>query len=554
MNLNSSLSVPESVPGVIPFPAQSEKEPAFEKRPVILWCGLVVLAALGSLGIYPSFIRLWLTWTGDPLQSIGMLIVPVALVLVLRVWRRNGWELFGSAWGLLPIALAFYLCTLRQDLVLFWSYSRSTISLLPSVLPLYLYGSGVVLLFAGTRVWRQAWFPLGLLVLAKPVPAGFAPLFDLPLQRLSAHIALSFATLIHFAPATNPQMLKLMFTPDFGMFIAPGCDGMRGAVTMGYLALIIGYLKRVSIPRWILYVTGAVFLGYLFNLIRLCVLVLYYRVAVGHSALENIAKQADYVIGGCLFMLAMILFFWMVFRKESDECSTDDLSTARMGGITEGQLRKTCWKIAAFAVLVLPVSGASAFIRHRGNSAPRSHSGGASPSQLDEWMPRQIGDYKLNRSWQQQKDNVTVIESAAYATTASDEVILGVWLPDASHNINDSLMIQGKEPERRVSRKFVTAQGRIVDFDTAFYSDGITDSFVGNATCDRSSCLHLHDAGGVHVGLQVITPDGRKVPILFRVEKLHSNAPTELTYQQLAAEAQRFLAGVDITQISRNYQ
>jgi len=115
-------------------------------------------------------------------------------------------------------------------------------------------------------------------------------------------------------------------------------------------------------------------------------------------------------------------------------------------------------------------------------------------------------------------------------------------------------MIQGKEPERRVSRKFVTAQGRIVDFDTAFYSDGITDSFVGNATCDRSSCLHLHDAGGVHVGLQVITPDGRKVPILFRVEKLHSNAPTELTYQQLAAEAQRFLAGVDITQISRNYQ
>src|SRR5208282_1924785 len=117
---------------------------------------------------------------------------------------------------------------------------------------------------------------------------------DLPLQSLSAHIARSFANMIGFPP-TNPELLRLMFTPDFGMFIAPGCDGMRGAVTVGYVALIVGYLKGVSIPRWLLYVTGAVLLGHLFNLIRLCTLVLYYRVAVGHPALEHVAKQADYV-------------------------------------------------------------------------------------------------------------------------------------------------------------------------------------------------------------------------------------------------------------------
>jgi len=541
------LDISESVPEA--FAAH----PKSEKMPAIFWCGLVFLMALGFLGITQTLSRLWEIWTGDPLQSIGMLILPVGLVLVLRVWRRNGWELRGTLWGLLPVALAFLLNALRQDVVMFWSSGRLSISFLPCSLPLYLYGSGVVLLFAGARVWRQSWFPLALLVLAKPVPLWVSLFFDLPLQRLSAHIALSFATLIHFAPAANPQMLKLMFTPDFGMFIAPGCDGMRGAITLGYLALIVGYLKRVSILRWILYATGAVFLGYLFNLIRLCILVLYYRIAVGHSALENIAKQADYAIGGCLFMVATFFFLWIVFRKEDNENSSNISSIPRTAASIGEHPRNIYWKFTAFAVLVLPVSGASA-LSYRNSLVPKVRASGLMPSQLDERMPKQLGDYTLNRVWQEQMGNSTAVESAAYATPVSGDVILGVWLLDSLHNIHDSWSIQGKEPEMRVTQHFVTAQGRLVDFDTAFYSDGITDSFVGNAVCNRSSCFYLHNASGVRVGLQVVALDGRMVPILFRVEKLHSNAPRDIVYKQLVAEAQSFLVGVDLTQLSQKFQ
>jgi exosortase J len=548
MSSSSSLRIPESVTGVLPEYLQAENLPA------IFWCGLVFLTVLGSLGISHVLVGLWEYWMNDPLQSIGMLIPPVSLVLVLRVWRQSGWELRGTLWGMLPAVLAFLLNTLRQDVIVFWSSGRYTVSLLPFAFPLYLYASGVVLFFAGARVWRQAWFPLALLVLAKPVPAFVSLCFDLPLQRLSAHIAMSFATLIHFAPAANPQMLKLMFTPDFGMFIAPGCDGMRGAVTMGYLALIIGYLKRVSIPRWFLYVTGAVLLGYLFNLIRLCTLVLYYRIAVGHSALENIAKQADYAIGGCLFLVATVFFLWIVLRKDDNKNSTDDLSAPRTAESAGKQPGKIYWKFVAFAILVLPASGVSALISYRGTLVPPAHIGGLTPSQLDELMPKQLGDYKLNRTWQQQEGSSIMIESAAYATAVSDEVILGVWLVESLHNINDSWVLHGKEPELRATKKIVTAQGQIVDFDTAFYSDGITDSFVGNAICNRSSCFHLSDEHGVHLGLQVVTPDGRMVPILFRVEKPHSNTPRDIVYKQLVAEAQSFLVGVDITQLSRKFQ
>jgi exosortase J len=551
MSSNSSnLSVSEGIIGDILEYSQPGMPPA------IFWCGLVFLMALGTLGISRVLISLWSIWTLDPLQSIGMLIPIASIVLVLRVWRQNGWELRGTSWGLLPLVLAYLLSPLRQDIILFWSIGRVSFTLLPYALPLYLYGNGFVLLFAGTRVWRLAWFPLALLVLAKPVPAFFAPLFDLPLQRLSAHIALSFAALIRFPPA-NPQMLKLMFTPDFGMFIAPGCDGMRGAVTMGYLALIVGYLKRVSVLRWVLYITGAVFLGYLFNLLRLCALVLYYRVAVGHPALENLAKQADYAIGGCLFVMATGLYIWIVLRKDSKDSSDSDLSMKRAQTSIEKQRlvsKDIYWKFAAFAVLVLPVSGICLVRGHQGTLIPTVRAGGLMPDQLDELMPKQLGDYKLQRAWQEQLHNSTAMESAAYATAATNEIILGVWLPPNSHNIIDSWAIQGKDPKMRVSTDFVTNHGRHVDFDTAFYSDGITDSLVGNAFCARSSCFQLRNEKGVHVGYADTQPDGRTVPILFRIEMPHSDAPEEIVYKQLLAEAQSFLAGVDMTQLSQKFQ
>ena len=64
-----------------------------------------------------------------------------------------------------------------------------------------------------------------------------------------------------------------MFTPNFGMYIAPGCNGIRGAVTMGYIALITGYVFRFRRSTHLLTVAGAVLLGYMLNFLRLCLLV-----------------------------------------------------------------------------------------------------------------------------------------------------------------------------------------------------------------------------------------------------------------------------------------
>jgi exosortase J len=476
------------------FPAPTVSEaharPDFLQAHRTIWIWIAVLAGLAAIGLSTDLLKLWDVWTDDPLRSIGMLIVPAAIILTLRVWRETGWELGGSWWGLLLVTAGLSMSVFRHMLA--WTLFLGTMrfSFLAPKLALYLAGSGFVLLFGGVRVWRRAWFPLALLLCAQPVP-GFMQLHgDLPLQNLSAHIARSFAVLIGFPPNSKEEMLRLMFAPDFGMFIAPGCDGVRGAVTMGYLALIVGYLKRVSFARWIAYVCGGAMLGYLFNLIRLCALVLYYRIAVGHPRLEHSAKWADYMIGGTLFLIAALLFLWMVSRK-SDDATEPAESPAATPDWSAREKRSFYWRAAVFSALALlfAVPGVNALRTYRKSFSAQVRDGEITTAELDSRMPKQVGAYTLNRTWQEVFGGHIAEELGTYNTGSADPSTIGVWLPERDHNAHGSWIARGEDPLLRGDRPFATADGRLTQFDTAFYSDGVTDSIAGNAFCAPASCV-----------------------------------------------------------------
>lgn len=566
MNASSSdaviISATDSSVPSNPATGEAQLEAGARRRPkhsAVFWFLLATLVAIGSLGLSPQFISLWTIWTTDPLRSIGMLIAPASIILLLREWRQKGWELRGTWWGMVPLALSFVSILSSRSLILSIGSGEQTINLIPHVLPIYLYASGVVLLIAGVGLWKKAWFPLALLLCLQPVPAFLITSFDLPLQGLSAHIARSFAVLIGFPP-TSTELLRLMFTPDFGMFIAPGCDGMRGAVTLGYVALVAGYLKRVSLIRWFLYVTGAVLLGHLFNLIRLCTLVVYYRIAAGHPALENIAKQADYVIGGCLFMVAALLFMWVVLRKGYQEHERDSLPTSAIN--VEGRPEKLfTWKTAAFTGLavIAAVPGVHAIILNRDSLAATERGSDLSARELDDRVPRELGGYRLIRTWQEQEGSSTVMENAAYVRGASEEITVGIWLHPTGHSVHESWMTHGASPLMRADRSFVTADGKTVSFDSAFYMDGTTDSFAGNTYCSPAYCAAaLESESGIHLSFaksaDFTTRGARLVPIYFRVEKVHTSGPQDIACKELLNESQSFLAGVKFSEFSKRFQ
>jgi hypothetical protein len=218
------------------------------------------------------------------------------------------------------------------------------------------------------------------------------------------------------------------------------------------------------------------------------------------------------------------------------------------------------WMLGAFAVLALffVVPGVRAIGDYRGSLAAYGRIGSLTAAQLDELMPKQVGDYQLNRAWQQRVGNTAAVESAVYVAAGMNEIILGVWLLPTHHSIHDSWSIRGEDPEMRASRDFLTAQGRIVSFDTAYYSDGITDTLAGNALCTPLTCALVHNENGMHLNflssLDSSVPGRREVPIYFRIEVPHGEKPKDAIYKALTAEAQRFLEGVDLPEVSRKFQ
>jgi exosortase J len=537
---------------------QSGQRERVDAGPMV-WSLIVLLTIAGSVGIYPELSKLWEIWTTDPLRSIGMIILPTSLFLILRVWRQSGWELHGSWWGLVPVALTFAPIIFARHLEFFWAIGGVKVNFIPNVLPIYLYVGGVILLFAGGRVWRSAWFPLTLLLCAQPVPEALVHFLDLPMQGLSAHIARSFAYLLGFPP-TTPELLRLMFTPDFGMFIAPGCDGMRGAITLGYGALISGYLKRLSLLRWSLYVAAAILLGHLFNLIRLCALVLYYRIAVGHAVLEQAAKNADYAIGGVLFLVAASLFVWIVFRKERDAGAT--IVCGSFGETSRARDRElTSWRAAALALLVLVVSvpAVSGMRRSPENLVSALRRGEISRENLNGRIPTQVGAYRLVRVWQEQLAGAPVLETAAFEKAQSGEIEVGIWLPPSDHSIRQSLMIHGEMPKVREIKRFNTAAGQAVQFDTALYDDGVTYTLIGDTYCNPFWCqASLGTEEGLHLGITKTvdhnTRGNRVVPIFFKIQVPRTDSANKAAYDAMSIECQDFLSHLDLTQVSQEFQ
>jgi len=524
--------------------------------------GLAALVAVLGISIIPGTAgALWNLWTTDALKSIGMFIPLVSFVLILRAWRSLGWEMEGSWWGLAILVVTSVAVHIRDQAILVLVLSpKWSIYIPPHSLVAFAYGAGVVLLFGGTRLFRASLFPLILLWFVNPIPHVFNVLVDLPLQRASAHVARSFA--IALGQPLSPDQLRLMFTPEFGMFIAPGCNGIRGAVTMGFIALIAGYVYRF---RWYAHaavVVGAVLLGYVFNFARLCILVLYYLVALHFHSLQSKAEMGDYVIGACLFLLGTFLLFSVVRRlsESPDQIKPPALTSASPVGTVAG--RSFYLRFAAMLALVL-FSGygvARAYVS--------THNGGAvAQRKADENMPGQfpahIGSYTLARTWNENLFTGPLIYHwAEYAPAdGGPHVSVGVSPVMGSHDTLICHSARGEDPIWRDQLTIPTAGGAI-GFSGSFFNDGATQYLEATTVCNGGSCGE-YSSDRTHFGFVYSKPTSqsllsqdaqRPIPILLKVETIDTTLPADVARHQMTADLSSFLASVDLDGLTKPYR
>jgi len=521
-----------------------------------------LLAVLGLTMIGPTVDALWSLWTTDALKSIGMFIPLVSFVLILRVWRSLGWEMEGNWWGLVILAVTTVVVHLREQSILVFVLSPQwSIYIPPHSLVFFAYGAGVVLLFGGTRLFRASLFPLVLLWFVNPIPHIFNVFVDLPLQRASAHVARSFA--IALGQPLSPDQLRLMFTPEFGMFIAPGCNGIRGAVTMGFIALIAGYVYRFRWYAHVAVVTGAVLLGYVFNFARLCILVLYYLVALRITWLRSRAEMGDYIIGACLFLFGTFLLFYVVRRlsESPGKIKPPTLNPVSLPNPAMGQSSRL--RFAAMLVLVsFSCYGvASAYVRSHGSTY-------AAQMKADETalgqFPARIGSYTLSRSWNENLfSGPLLFHWAQYMPpNGGTPVSVGVSPVLGSHDTLICHSARGEDPLWRDQLTLPTAANVPISFSASFFNDGATQYLEATTICNGGSCgEYTNDR--THFGFVYSKPTAntlftqdpqRPIPILIKAETIDTTLPPEVARQQMIAAVRTFVASVDLDGLTQPYR
>jgi exosortase J len=521
-----------------------------------------VLAVLGLSTIWSTVMALWSLWITDALKSIGMFIPLVSFVLVLRVWRSLGWEMEGSWWGLVLLAVTAVTVHVRDQSIMILVLSPQwSIYVPPHSLVFFAYGAGVVLLFGGTRLFRAALFPLILLWFVNPIPHIFNVFVDLPLQRASAHVARAFA--IALGQPLSPDQLRLMFTPEFGMFIAPGCNGIRGAVTMGFIALIAGYVYRFRWHAHAAVVAGAVLLGYLFNFARLCILVLYYLVALRFTWLQDRAEMGDYLIGACLFLLGTFLLFYVVRRlsESPGEIKPPLMNLATFGGSETSHSLPL--RFAAMLALVL-FSGygvARALVLAHSDSYAAQRK--TDQSALGQF-PARIGSYSLSRSWNENLfTGPLVFHWAQYVPDGGGTpVSLGISPSLGSHDTLICHSARGEDPLWRDQLTLPTVGNVAVNFSGSFFNDGATQYLEATTICTGASCGE-YTSDRAHFGFVYSKPTTqalfsqdpqRPIPILLKAETIDTTLPAAVARQQMIAAVRTFVASVDLDGLTQPYR
>ena len=521
-----------------------------------------LLVVLGITAIGPAASQLWALWVTDALKSIGMVIPLVSFLLILRVWRSLGWQLEGSWWGLALLVATVALVRFRdQAILLLYLGPVWTLSLPPVSLVVFCYGLGAVLLFGGPRLVRACLFPLLLLLFVNPVPHVFNTFVDLPLQRASAHVARGFAMAL--GQPLSPDKMRLMFTPRFGMFIAPGCNGIRGAVTMGLIALVAGYLYRFRWRAHLAVVLGAIALGYVFNFARLCLLVLYYLVALHFPALQHHAENADYVIGAVLFFSAVFALYTVIERMGQ----RDGFSALQLPVVARQAERAPAdfgLRAAGLGVVVLfGLVGVAHGWRDTGLPARL-----AAEEKVQGAFPQTVGGYERVRTWNEDLLSGTLLfHWAEYAPAGGgNHISIGVSPVLGAHDTMVCHTARGEDPLWHGAAEFATAGAGPatipVSFNASFFNDGATQYYEATTLCNEAGCGE-YGSPRKHFGLVYSKPTAgamlnaspaRPIPILLHATTLDTTQPVDAARAQLSGEMADFLRALDLETLTRPYR
>jgi exosortase len=294
------------------------------------WRSLAVISAI--FFVYASVLaKLSHTWWVDENYSHGLLI-PFVIGYILWAERdklRQGRYKPSMVWGGAAILLALF--------ALWAGVAGAELFLQRTSLVLML--AGVVVYFWGVSLLRLVWVPLGLLLLAIPIPTIVFNKIAFPLQLFASRCAVWSMRLFDIPVLRQGNVIELMPLNSMEtkkLEVVEACSGIRSLMTLMTLAVVFAYFSyppgaSVDEPRgagpfrslrswgfWrsTLIVLSAVPIAIMTNALRVSgtgVLARYYGVKIADSFFHSFSGWVIYIVA----FLLLFAFGWFLDRLHS---------------------------------------------------------------------------------------------------------------------------------------------------------------------------------------------------------------------------------------------
>lgn len=206
---------------------------------------LVAIAA--AIGLYaPVLAGLVRQWWIEPASSHGLLLVIVAGVVVQRRWQQlRALPVEPRDGGLAIVAAGlsiFAAGTITGD-----------IFILRVSLPLVI--AGATLLLGGASHLRLLAAPLGLLLLAIPLPAVLVTHATMPLQLIASQVA---AGILQVCQVSVLRQGNLLMLDRVTLEVADVCSGLRSLVSLISVTAVCAAFFSMSASRVVLLMAAAI--------------------------------------------------------------------------------------------------------------------------------------------------------------------------------------------------------------------------------------------------------------------------------------------------------
>ena len=110
--------------------------------------------------------------------------------------------------------------------------------------------AGLIWTFLGSRMLRELWFPMAVLLLAIPLPAILFNRITFPLQLLASRVASDILPMLQVPVLREGNVIEL---PIMRLEVAEACSGIRSLMSLFTLSVFYGYFtERTTARRWIL--------------------------------------------------------------------------------------------------------------------------------------------------------------------------------------------------------------------------------------------------------------------------------------------------------------